>query len=359
MGRHVILPRRGTSGPPAPVRTARRAGRRRARAPGPGPGPRSGRAGPPPARPGRAAPPAARVCSSRTTSGTAAARHATIGKPAAMASRNTIPKPSWTEGRQNTSAFAYASKRSAGERSPSSATVSVRPSLARCACSASHSGPFPTMRTFRSGIPSRRSAAASRRSPIRLRAYIRATESTVGPVRGRCRAPARPARHASRSIGSGTTARRLGRDAVLRLRHAGLVAARHHHQVGARAVHPLPARLEAEEQPHPAPLVPELVGDDALEAHHERHAPAPGPPEAVQVDADDEVASPPADAARGAGCSASGRACGTRCGGTRGRISTWWPSRRRPSTRPLIPTNVPLPSNGLRGVEERTVTSVR
>ena len=38
---------------------------------------------------------------SSTTSGIAAARHATTGRPAAIASANTMPNPSCTEGRQN------------------------------------------------------------------------------------------------------------------------------------------------------------------------------------------------------------------------------------------------------------------
>src|SRR5262249_42791800 len=40
------------------------------------------------------------VWPSSTTSGTAALRHATTGRPAAIASRKTIPKPSCTDGRQ-------------------------------------------------------------------------------------------------------------------------------------------------------------------------------------------------------------------------------------------------------------------
>src|SRR5262249_56484028 len=44
-----------------------------------------------------------------------------------------------------------------------------------------------------------------------------------------------------------------------------------------------------EEGPRPSALVLELVGDDALEADHEGQAAAPGPEEAVQVHAVDEV----------------------------------------------------------------------
>ena len=47
------------------------------------------------------------VTPSSTTSGTAAARQATTGNPAAIASANTIPKPSWTLGRQKQWAFTY------------------------------------------------------------------------------------------------------------------------------------------------------------------------------------------------------------------------------------------------------------
>ncbi len=60
-----------------------------------------------------------------------------------------------------------------------------------------------------SGIRSRSSAAARRRSPSRLRGYMRATDEHDGTPREADAAPrANSASHASRSMGSGTTARR-------------------------------------------------------------------------------------------------------------------------------------------------------
>src|SRR5688500_13527936 len=101
---------------------------------------------------------------SSTTSGTAAARHATTGSPAAIASRNTRPKPSCTVGRQKQCAPTYSTANACREASPRNVTVSPTPS---CACSArnrAYSGPFPTMRMRTSGIRARRCTAAWRRS---------------------------------------------------------------------------------------------------------------------------------------------------------------------------------------------------
>ncbi len=73
----------------------------------------------PRARPDRAAATSSPVAPSSTTSGTAAARHATTGSPAAIASRNTMPNPSCTEGRQKTSAFdVLLGERARGSRRP-------------------------------------------------------------------------------------------------------------------------------------------------------------------------------------------------------------------------------------------------
>src|SRR2546422_2279442 len=47
--------------------------------------------------------------------------------------------------------------------------------------------------------------------------------------------------------------------------HARRVAAGNDDPVGPPAIGTLPPRLDAEERPDPAPLVPELVGDHALE----------------------------------------------------------------------------------------------
>ena len=52
------------------------------------------------------------------TSGMAAAREATIGLPAAMASSSTMPKPSCTLGRQKTSARVYSAASSAARHRP-------------------------------------------------------------------------------------------------------------------------------------------------------------------------------------------------------------------------------------------------
>ena len=58
------------------------------------------------------------------TSGMAAARDATIGLPAAIASNNTMPNPSCTLGRQNTWARLYSAASMVRETSPSQVTVS-------------------------------------------------------------------------------------------------------------------------------------------------------------------------------------------------------------------------------------------
>ena len=143
---------------------------------------------------------------SSTTSGTAAARHATIGSPAAIASANTSPKPSWMVGRQKQSAPTYSTASAERLISPKNVTTPARPRLAVSVCSRTDSGPPPTMRTRRSGIRERSRAAARTRSSSRLRGYIRATESTVGGPAARGGAPANRRRHSARSIGSGTTA---------------------------------------------------------------------------------------------------------------------------------------------------------
>src|SRR5438309_1550901 len=133
------------------------------------------------------------VTPSSTTSGMAAAPQVTTASPAAMASRNTMPKLSCTEGRQKRSALTYSSASCPGETSPSSVTVSPR-SRAWCRRrTVSHSGPLPTMRTARAGTRPRRRAAASSRSTMRLRGYMRATHRTVAPVRGRACAEAKRA----------------------------------------------------------------------------------------------------------------------------------------------------------------------
>src|SRR5882724_10168459 len=145
---------------------------------------------------------------SSTTSGTAAVRHATIGNPAAIASANTSPKPSWMVGRQKQSAPTYSTASAERLSSPKNVTTPARPRLVVRVRRRTDSGPSPTMRTRRSGIRERSRAAARTRSSRRLRGYIRATESTVGAPAARGGAPAKRRRHSARSIGSGTTAMR-------------------------------------------------------------------------------------------------------------------------------------------------------
>ena len=86
----------------------------------------------------------------------------------------------------------------------------------------------------------------------------------------------------------------IGGHAVHSPGHLRAIATRHHDEVGAAGIEALPARLQREERAHPAALVPELIGDDALEARHERHPPAPGPEKAVEIHPHHEV-----DVARG------------------------------------------------------------
>ncbi len=70
-------------------------------------------------------------------------------------------------------------------RSPSRVTESPRPSSACKRESIGHSGPRPTTRTWTPGMRARRIPAARIRSWIRLRGYMRATQSTTGTPRDR------------------------------------------------------------------------------------------------------------------------------------------------------------------------------
>ena len=185
-----------------------------------------------------------------------------------MASRKTMPRLSCTDGRQKMSALTYSSARLSRETSPRRVTVSPSPSLPWSLTTSSHSGPLPTMRTRASGIPGaggepprgdRRCACAgtcARRRGCRAaaRARLAAAKSDV---------------HRSSSMGSGTTTifppprRTRAGDA------AGIAAGRDH-DVRAPRIETLPARLYREQRAGQPALVPELVGDDALEAHDER-----------------------------------------------------------------------------------------
>src|SRR5438309_2155094 len=143
---------------------------------------------------------------SSTISGTAAARQATTGSPAAIASAKTSPNPSWTVGRQKQWALAYSTASVPRLTSPSRRADSPKPRSRWTARSRADSGPSPTMRTWAFGIRCRSRATACRRSSRRLRGYMRATESTVGRAADAVAASAKRRRHSSRSIGSGTTA---------------------------------------------------------------------------------------------------------------------------------------------------------
>ena len=157
------------------------------------------------------------------------------------------------------------------------------------------SGPSPTMRTCTSGIRSRSTAAARSKSSSRLRGYMRATASTVGRAGGR----RLDGREAASPLGQidwlGHHGQSLGGHAVDLVGHRRRVAAGHHDAIGAVRVALLPARLDAEERPHQPLLVPELVGDDPLEAHDEARAraacrPSPAcPQKPVEIDADHDV----------------------------------------------------------------------
>src|SRR5439155_936958 len=214
-----------------------------------------------------------------TTSGTAAARHATIGKPAAIASANTSPKPSWTVGKQKQSAPTYSTARAERVISPRNVTTPFRPRLVARFRRRTDSGPSPTMRTRRSGIREASRTAARSKSSSRLRGYMRATDSTVGGPGARDGTAAKRRRHA------------VARDRVDILRHARGVAAGHDHTLGTLDVDALPARLQREQGAHEPALVAQLVGDDALEHDRVAHAAraAARPFVAVEVDADDDV----------------------------------------------------------------------
>ena len=205
-----------------------------------------------------------------------------------------MPNPSCTDGKQKTSAPTYSAARRSRETSPRRITDSPRPSSSCRRTRRGYSGPCPTMRICTSGIPVRSTAAACRRSWRRLRGYMRATESTTG------RAVWGPRRARELGVpglevdGLGHHGEAIGGHAVRPPGHLRAIATRHHDEVGAAGIEALPARLQREERAHPAALVPELVGDDALEARHERHPPAPGPEKAVEIHPHHEV-----DVARG------------------------------------------------------------
>src|SRR5262245_33427446 len=83
------------------------------------------------------------------------------------------------------------------------------------------------------------------------------------------------------------------RNAVLAAGDLAGIAARRDHEVRALGVLALPARLDGEQGPGHAALVPELVGDHALQAHHERRAARSATEEeAVEIDAVDEIDAP-------------------------------------------------------------------
>ena len=92
-----------------------------------------------------------------------------------------------------------------------------------------------------------------------------------------------------------------------------------------------------------------------LRSHHEGGRPAAArPQESVEVHAHDEVGSG-GGSARGPRCTASGRRCGSPCAG-RAAGCHGGPASASPARAQRCPTNVPLPSRGSSGVEERTAT---
>src|SRR2546425_4730344 len=86
------------------------------------------------------------VCRSSTISGTAAARHATTGNPATIASAKTSPNPSWTVGRQKQWARTYSTASLGRVTSPRRTAPSPSRSARWSARSRVDSGPSPTMR---------------------------------------------------------------------------------------------------------------------------------------------------------------------------------------------------------------------
>ena len=172
--------------------------------------------GPWPARPGSAGRPGARSARRSTISGTrrGAAAPPRATRPPSPRRRPARSPPGQSEGRS--SGRSRILPASFGRvTSPSKIDRVAEPQLAVEAPQPRRTRAISYDADLRAGIRSRRTAAARSRSSRRLRGYMRATDSTVGPERRTRRRPRRSGGASqSRSIGSGTTAMRRAWDAV-------------------------------------------------------------------------------------------------------------------------------------------------
>ena len=206
------------------------------------------------------APPAPRAA---RLPGMAAARAATIGFPAAIASSSTMPKPSCTLGRQKTSARLYSATSWRAGHIAEPVTVPSRFS-SRASCVQHRSA-----RTvaddpdFEIG-----NAAAQRRGGaqqhVHALAAVEAADEEDREARRRlagCR-PAGAATRPDRSVRERSPG--IARQPVELPRALGGITAGDQHTGGAVDVQPLAARLHRHGQPGQAALEADLVGDHAL-----------------------------------------------------------------------------------------------
>ena len=226
---------------------------------------------------------------SSTISGTAAARHPTTGSPAAIASANTMPNPSCTVGRQKQCAHIFYRQRRPLDLSQEYDGVpEAEPAVERA--QAHGFRPFP----YDANLDPWDSRAEDPDGLEQIReplARIHPRHREHGRSGRRPPVGAREAPSPLREVDRLRHDRQLlRRDAVHLAGHGRRVAARDDDAVGAPGVEPLPVGLDPQERPDEPALVPELVGDDALEHDDERAAPRSRPEEPVEVNADDHVA---------------------------------------------------------------------
>ena len=223
----------------------------------------------------------------------AARHHRPARPPSPRRTRCRSPPARWA-GRSSAALHVFYGQPPGARRRRGSDTVSPEPELARAArAGAADSGPCSYDADLRAGIRSRRTAAARSRSSRRLRGYMRATASTAGGPERRRRDGARSGVATPRGR-SARAPRRGARRARRRPRGPPTPSSGSAPPRGRRApccgAPSAPGRRGARA---PAPLVPELVGDDALEAHDEARAracrPRARPQEPVEIDADHDV----------------------------------------------------------------------